>query len=559
MESADGATGADGEGPVTMSSRILVLSDPVIDKPPNEARGGFRVEVALVAASLLSGCALLWATRSGLGLTTDSMVYLGGARSLLHGTGFRDQGGDWISHYPPLYSLVVALLGRAGFNLLEASRWLNAVLLGVTTLFTGRLASRIDDSRLVAILAALSVGLSIAMLNVHRYFLSEPMFLALTVTSGAVLAESWRRGSARKLALGCLLVGLSYLTRYVGLVNIACCSFLLIAFAWQRRISLRAVAAGGAILMAGPIAFAGVALSHGGGMSDRTLGWHPVQAAQLTAAARAIGLWVGPGRLPSTLLVGLGAGVLGTLVAWGAVPRWRRSGGRGAGNWTSAEGIAFACALYTFAYLAAVVASICLFDSGTPLDERILSPVYVPLLLLAVFVATRERPTAGATALRRRRIRLVVLTIVAALSLGRGVKWMAQAGAYAPGFANRDWSRSETIAWLRSHAGGRPIVSNFPRLVSFVSNQSARWLPAAYDYTGRAPNPRLESELRQLRHDVSAGALVVFLEKHVPSRPLLVSRQQVLTVLSDFPVRQFEDGCVIGDDGPGPVGGEATR
>jgi hypothetical protein len=71
----------------------------------------------LAALIMLAGfVAVLLATGRGVGVTPDSISYIGGARSLLAGDGFSMPGNVPmpITHFPPFYSLLLAAIGSLG-------------------------------------------------------------------------------------------------------------------------------------------------------------------------------------------------------------------------------------------------------------------------------------------------------------------------------------------------------------------------------------------------------------------------------------------------------------
>ena len=71
-------------------------------------------------------------TPNGIGIYSDSVVYVGVARNLLRGEGvtYFDDNGQMttVTHYAPLYPFMLAGLGVAGVDPLEGARWLNALL-----------------------------------------------------------------------------------------------------------------------------------------------------------------------------------------------------------------------------------------------------------------------------------------------------------------------------------------------------------------------------------------------------------------------------------------------
>jgi hypothetical protein len=92
--------------------------------------------------------ALFIATRPwGIGVSEDSVSYIGGARSLLNGLGYRaDMRNDPAIYFPPLFSLSLVCLGIIGLDPLEGARILHAWLFGLNALVVGGLLKKLDSS-----------------------------------------------------------------------------------------------------------------------------------------------------------------------------------------------------------------------------------------------------------------------------------------------------------------------------------------------------------------------------------------------------------------------------
>jgi len=78
--------------------------------------------LALLIVAGIGVWAIWYSSPYGFGLVNDSATYVEGATNLLAGNGYvRTSGGGElkpITHFPPLFSLLLAALGMAGFDLL---------------------------------------------------------------------------------------------------------------------------------------------------------------------------------------------------------------------------------------------------------------------------------------------------------------------------------------------------------------------------------------------------------------------------------------------------------
>ncbi len=102
--------------------------------------------VFLLVLALLAGATILVGTRWGIGASPDSVFYLGAARNLLAGKGYSlpsvEGGNSPLTHLPPLYASLLAVLTKAGLDIGLAARGLNAALFGVGIWLAGGLINR---------------------------------------------------------------------------------------------------------------------------------------------------------------------------------------------------------------------------------------------------------------------------------------------------------------------------------------------------------------------------------------------------------------------------------
>src|SRR5262249_61066274 len=118
-----------------------------------------------------------WSTRSGLGLSPDSLKYVLLARSLTGRQAF-DLFGAPAAHYPPGYPALIAAIGADGPGSLGRLRILPVLLFALTTGLVMLVASRAGGRR-AAILAVLLFLGSPGLLAVHAMLWTGPLFLAL--------------------------------------------------------------------------------------------------------------------------------------------------------------------------------------------------------------------------------------------------------------------------------------------------------------------------------------------------------------------------------------------
>ena len=161
-------------------------------------------------------------TPRGIGIYSDSVVYVGVARNLLLGQGltYFDDNGQMaaVTHYAPFYPLVIAGLGLTGIDPLEGARWVSALLFAFNIILAGSIVFASTFSFAASVSASSLVLSAFPMVQIHSTALTEPLCLFLGFL-GLHLLTLYLNGSKRSLLyLSALSIGLSCLTRYAGVV-----------------------------------------------------------------------------------------------------------------------------------------------------------------------------------------------------------------------------------------------------------------------------------------------------------------------------------------------------
>lgn len=485
----------------------------------------------------LVGIWLVWfATPYGMGLTDDSIAYIGAARTLLEGRGYRAAwlaSQRFLTHFPPAFPASLALIDLlTGLEPYRAARLLNGVLFGLNTFLMGWLGWRMTRQLLFALTLALLFLMNSELLRVHVYALSEPLFIFLTLSAFHAWlwgeehpAEGWLR--FRGDALAGLLSGLAYLTRYAALALIA--TFLILPFflplSWRERLKRL-----GIYLVAFfplPLAWSIRNLLVVGDLTNRTLLWHPVTIENLRLGAETFsrfllplegwrfGLWRAWEPLFPALAVLLFSAIALWLlyIAWNA---WRNR------PELLPERGRILNALYVIAYPASMLASISLFDASTPLNWRILSPFYPSLLALAV---------AGLDSLRKRKARYLMLLFLFGLvstNLAGAVAMMGNLRQDGQGFASWRWFDSPVIKQIPHLPAQVRIYTNQGPAVYFYTGRTTYALPTFVESTTRELNSGVEQSIERIRQEVLRGEAVIALfdanREDLPQEYSLVTR-----------------------------------
>jgi hypothetical protein len=458
------------------------------DKQMNQGRMR-RIATLLVAAAfgLLAS-----------GLDPDAMQYMGAAESLAAHGDYRVPVAGWesadstsaLAHFPPGYSTALAIPVRLGMAPPQAARLVQALAAAITVATVTLLVGAATTPVAGAILG-IALLLMDALQEVHLSVLSEPLFLACTALT---LAAMMRRPTS-PLRLG-IPAALGALTRYAGLSLVGAAT--LWSFVERGTIRTRLRRTMLTLLPALLLQGAWVVRTRrvAGPATIRHFALYGGMGATLRHGLETLRDWLVPDPdaatepIPYRARIALAAAfVLLTIVITGARRAWamrREERERSAPSDSSAAAPArllAACTVLIACYLAMLLVSRLIADPGIPLDNRLLSPVF---LVESVIIATtfalwwerRVRDAGGA---------LVRIAVASAL-LG----WCASSAAVAlddasyartwgSDFAGEQWTRSALLEWGRTTGAGYPLYSNWPSAVYFHLHRPAHGLPSSDD------------------------------------------------------------------------------
>lgn len=501
--------------------------------------------IALVPVIMLSAVFLQY----GIGLNHDSTVYLDAARALhLYGRFSALSYATGLSApvigYPPLYSVVLAALIPLTGTPETAAFAVSAFCLVATVILTFLLATRgAGASFLPALGAAVTVALSVDLFALACMALSEPLFLLLLLAAWLALARAVQTRALTPVMLAAAFFAAAWLTRYAGMAALAAGALALLlhpAFAPRRRALALAL-----FILIGTLppalwSLRNYAVAHTA--AGRTLAWHPVSAGHLRMGAGVVTKWMFPQAIPPApraLLFALFAAAAAGL----ALHIVRRAGRplrlRTVYDFAVRRPAVFIAALFVAVYVPFLLVSISLVDAHTPLDHRLLAPVFLALVIVCWAAGERLFSLARNIAPRAYRLAGVGLIIIGALLAGSFSLRFAHIRNTGEGMGFARWRQSPIIAAVRALPPGVPLYSNGQDIIYALTGRPAVTVPYRL-------NPNTQQALDPAR-DIAAmvktlrrgNGFLVMLEE-VRWRYYLVTaddirRQVPLVTLREFP------------------------
>lgn len=462
------------------------------------------------------------ASRHGLRLYSDSAIYLGTARNILHGHGttspialtytdsFRPDaavafhGALPLTTLPPLYSTLLAAIGAFGASLTTAARILGVACLAVASMLVAQLTLRLTGARFVALAAAAlflfggAVGQGTlqnpgSWVILSASVLSEALFLVLMLATILVLGPLLERGQPAALWAVCVLVALAVLCRYLGVALVATPVVLLLTRrGWpvatrMRRAAL--VAGAGVVPVALWMLGMRVFVGHGEPLPVRyhPLKGHDVHNGYLNVVRWFVPTTISDGWAIAIVVVGVAAGC--ALAVQSAVARRataeREDDAARRPDWTVR-----AMVVYVGMYLLALLVSHSFLARNITFDARFIAPARPLVYILVITVAYRW--------LRRFDVFTASGVVVAASALVVVAFLGPVRTVLRDGVVLRSKNPSPTVAAVKHLPRNALIFTNAVETLWGVDGRNALLLPVRWVSESNSFNPHLATDVRQV-------------------------------------------------------------
>jgi 4-amino-4-deoxy-L-arabinose transferase-like glycosyltransferase len=502
---------------------------------------------AFTATLILGICILAIATRWGIGLYPDSIVYIGAVRSVLAGHGFQflDDIGELsaVTQYPPGYSWLIAALAWNGLDALEAARWVSIFFAAVNSVLVGFIAYRSTGSYATTLIALFLSFAAFPMVYINSQALSEPPFIFLILLGCCFLARYLQQSDRAALYWFAFCVGVSCLVRYVGIafgLTGAAIIFFHSRRAWRQRFL---DAATFSVLAALPIV-AWVARNYlqAGNAVNRTFGFHLPSIADLLPSVDTAAHWLLPAAIVETAPWPSRIFLLTVFLVLFWLARhldWSKT-------WYPRLMIYSVAGYASFLFI-----SFSFNDQPLYFDTRTMALPYAATMIVALAIMTEW--------LRKKRSKDkswrwfgfdCALVFLLALQLVNGALWLQLSYASGIGFAIDSWRRSELINFVKTVPESAPIVSNAPDFIYTLAARRTTMIPHKVHPWTRQPNEHYGQAITAIGEQMKQpdAALVYFNDEnrlwYLPSIKELEGQLQLEKITT------AADGAVYRLNGP---------
>jgi hypothetical protein len=492
------------------------------------------IVVVFVGAGLV-----FYATSSGIGTSPDSVAYIGSARNLAAGLSLTVPFGGLMDapliHHAAFYPTLLGMVGFSGIEPADAARGLGVVLMVANVLLAAWLVLDVlQDAIGPPLIVALLIAFSPIMLEIHSMAWTEPLFIFLGFLGLAFLARGLERRSWALCFASAMMVGLALMTRYAGIAFIATAGLGIFIMASGRVISRLVCALGFSLTAFLPMLLWSIQnLVNFGTASSRSLNFHPIGKSQLWQGMTTISSWLLVPEDASTFVHLTSLVFLGLVASAAMLYVWRN---RWSNHLWPSNLLTF-ISIFIPVYGIFLLFSISFFDANTPLDGRILSPIYFAgvIFLVALFSLVVE------INLNRQWISGLLLCFFLLVGGYGHASWQWAQIAYREGigFSSSIWQRSPVLAELRSLSVETNVFTNAPEGVYYNGKRRALRLPVSYEAVRQQANPNYEVEIENMMQQLASGQGVVVFFTHVgrqtnPSEAELVEKLS-LELFGNYP------------------------
>lgn len=461
---------------------------------------------------------------NNLGFSHDSLAYLEGARNIKMGNGFIYNNGTLINHWPPLYSLMLAITSLVtNSDLMYTGQYLHAFLIIGVIFILNRILDELKINKYLSLFIIILIIVS-APFKIFLWFLSEGLFIFLVLFSYYYLILWLKKGAKKYLYFTAIFAGLIFLTRFAGIGLIA--AYLIILFVFSSGSYIQKIK--NVFLFLLPLCLVVMpwflySASMDSGLQDREYGIHLITGKKLAGFISVIKNWF----FGSYTAVKIAPFVL-ILISYEIVKNKKRFFNLIPDYFTAYNRPLLAAITIINFYIVFLFISASFFDNGIPFDNRILFPIY-PFLIIIIATLLQF-------AFKHNFKWIFVCTSIFLLISFSTSAFPVYKDFYKKGlgFTAVKWKNSPTLNYV-SKDENRSYYSNATELLNLHTNKEP------YVFPNNSQKRHLETIKKQLEQQSSQ--IVIIENFGWPN--YLVSKNVILYEFRNFKFVNFEDGLII--------------
>lgn len=483
------------------------------------------------AISVVTMATLWWATATyGIGASTDTITYLSVAQNVLAGNGFVSYDGGAMVEFPPIYPLLLcALLCLLPVPALSAMKFLSVLCAGGCNGVAAYLLQRCLHYSVARWVGLALLLFSVPLWSVYVMGWSEPPFIFFTLLLFVALIRYLQMPSMKQMFYTAGVSSLCILTRYAGICPVVVGAIGIgwgpLSCKWERlrRVALYLLLVFGTLglWLVRNLCVSGTLMGERV-PSERGFFWN------LEACRRVLDGWFLPGAaIPIVAFL-----LLGTIMMLMQACR------------SPSSSILFRDILrlqvlftsYVVVYLMLLVLSASRVAYDEP-DNRLLAPIYVPLLLALLgvgeFIYSRFFGN-----IWLKRVVTVLAILFALAPVSSTINLLKEVHDEGVDFTSVRWWKSPSLAFLRQYKLDAPLYSNCPEAIYLHTGRPAELLPRRFYYATHLP---VKEDIRDFAAEVREQRVAYLLWFLSEPTGYLYSPQQLTSVVTLHLERRFAD------------------
>ncbi len=495
----------------------------------------------LILLALIGALCIFIATPYGIGTTPDSASYIGSARNLLSGRGLTvpiiyTKAPPPLVHYPPLLPLLLAGIGLVfGIDPFTSARWLNMLLFGANILLVGIILKKHTRVSFLPVIGSFIILTSPHMVILHSMAWTEPLFLFFELVGLYTLSTYLETKQDKYLLAGAICVSLAFLDRYPGVALVATgfCAVIL----WHKGKIRKRILDSLKFLVISILPIAIWMIRNAiivDNATNRKILFHPILLKRLKGAIATLSVWLSPEGVPPLLralfllIVTLGLGYVAYQKAlqkneYKQIPTFLK-----------------VSALFLVMYALLLAISVSFFDASIYLNPRILSPTFVILVIMLIYLLDKAW---GKKPLYSQLIVGGICTILLISYPIRGGTWLWKAHKEGVGYTSKHYLSLKTVQWVQNLPKDIKIFTNHPTALYLLTNREMHIIPLKENPITQERNALYSKQLAEMEEQMRAhGALLVYIRGRKTT--YLPNEEELKSALPLALIEDLQDGAV---------------
>gem|GEM_PF-4844629 len=473
-------------------------------------------------------------------MTSDGFNYIEISRNILNGKGIVNNNGEIVNHWPPLYPISLAIISQiTNLDPFESARYLQAFLLFSTFFVFNLILNRFNLKKVETVLINCFLLLSFA-LNVYFWIQSEGLFILLLL-SLLYLFLKWSDTQKNNLLLiSGVFSALLLLTRYAAGGFVLGIGIYLLFF--QKKIffnKLKNIFVFSIGLF--PLLILWLVYAHDPtkGSVNREFIFHLIPFRKIMGFIKSLLSWGIPFKNDLVITITALILVAFLLVFLLKLSNWKQFFKHVLNKYREYLLILFSLII---CYTLFLFFSISFLDAHTPLDSRIVAPLYpLTLLLFIPYFKNLYDETSFKKHLK------LFFGVILILMLTNSIKTWHLNYTIGEGFTSKIFKESNTLQAFTIY-NGKKIYTNAIDLMLLYHPELADKLYTVPNWIDPGTNQKLnnvEEQITLLKNDIETNNAIVVYFTNVTWRYYLMDKEEILHRLSGLNVTTYDDGFII--------------